>query len=132
MNDRFKFRAYNKIVKKFTYFDEPILHLSDESGLLFTLSDVNDNALYLSNYSEINQYIGRKDRNGKDIYENDIIKNRETGVYYQIIWNEEATAFMAKSKNNTISTYVLFSDYQYQIEVYGNIYTTPELLEGKE
>ena len=69
------------------------------------------------------QYTGLKDKNGKKIYEGDILlhedfKYRKQKVYGVMAWDETAAAFT--------SFYPLF-----QFEVIGNIYENPELMEAK-
>ena len=51
MLDRFKFRLFNKAVKKFIYFDKAELSIDKENmGLLF-----RSDHLYLGNYEELQQ-----------------------------------------------------------------------------
>jgi uncharacterized phage protein (TIGR01671 family) len=78
------------------------------------------------------QYIGRKDKNGREIFEGDIIKNYYN--YYDekekkwipvtenmsIIWNEHWCQFSFNS-NRVV-------DHWGEMEVIGNIYENPELL----
>lgn len=128
MNDRFKFRAWNKLSEKFTYFDEPELQFAKRedmylSGLICPLLDENQK-LYFGNY-ELQQCTGLKDKNGKLIYEEDIVKfgNELFGKPKQIEWNE----CHYKLKN----TFIILCDMeikQFGLEIIGNIYENPELI----
>ena len=71
----------------------------------------------------VGQYTGMADRNGKKIFEGDIVKtNTDICV---IVW--QRSRFIAKKPNKRPMTlqYIKFSG-----EVIGNIYDNPELLKG--
>lgn len=71
------------------------------------------------------QYTGLKDKNGKEIYEGDIVRlpEDEDYKYYSIIYSKNRLGF-------TLSNGCGFG-LSYGIEVVGNIYENPELLEVK-
>lgn len=89
---------------------------------------------YSMKHNLLLQYTGLKDKNGKDIFEGDIIK--ETKVYrysddvdvniYQIVWNENVTGFTAENENGSNT---IHQNNMGVCEVIGNIYENPELLE---
>ncbi len=83
------------------------------------LTDIDDE-FYLM------QYTGLKDKNGKEIYEGDIVRF-EDGEVLSIVWIDVSAGFGAKSPKYEAEHTIDGKRY----EVIGNIYESPELLEGK-
>lgn len=87
--------------------------------------NVVENEVYPVLTGTVEQYTGLKDKNGVKIYENDILKyidfrNEESII--QVWWDEEDSCFNFGNRN--------LSMIRNKIEVIGNIYENPELLEG--
>ena len=137
MQDRFKFRVWNTLVKKFSYFDKPEMQIGTngfDSGLIFPLSE-NSN-LYMGKCSEPQFCTGLKDKNGKLIYEGDISKFKlleDFGAfgadekYVEIIapiTYEYGGFFIEQSENSIFLDQLPMSE----IKIVGNIYENPELL----
>lgn len=80
------------------------------------------------------QYTGFKDKNGKEIYEGDILECSLDGTIYPIVWEEEYFRFRIKGTPKGFSHQQAFSSaaqIERTAEVIGNIYENPELLGGE-
>lgn len=77
------------------------------------------------------QFTGLKDKNGKEIYEGDICNCREYGCFGIIKWSEDEAGFYfyVVYGDGTFDEESVY-DYADELEVIGNIYENPELLEG--
>ena len=88
--------------------------------------------------STICQCTGLKDKNGKLIWENDVVKAtvRQNSLcqsssysdFYQISYQEKHCYFYLKKKNNNLLFDGNWSYYLKSIEVIGNIFDNPELI----
>jgi hypothetical protein len=76
------------------------------------------------------QYTGLKDKNGKEIYEGDILLDWEGLKRYVVEWNEKWACFQTrKLQNDRIE---MEMDTLHTAEAIGNIYENPELLAPSE
>lgn len=71
------------------------------------------------------QYSGLKDKNGKEIYEGDVLNSELTGLKYVIMWDDNAAFFIGTRKGS----YLLPIDWK-KSSIIGNIYDNPELQQG--
>lgn len=78
--------------------------------------------------STVGQYTGMTDKNGKKIFEGDIVQSTKTKETAVVQWFSEHSAFMVwcKSSNEIGFLYECTKI----IEIIGNIHDNPELLKG--
>ncbi len=78
----------------------------------------------------IGQFTGLHDRNGKDIYEGDLIRDDE--FTYVVYWMEDVAAFMVEEYHSECDAPKIFllSDFGRECEVVGNIHN-PDCSCGK-
>lgn len=128
MQDRFKFRYFNKFINKMV---EPknwqnvnVIYGCLEQQVCFDENIDSVSYDYIGNGLVFMQCTGLKDKNGKLIYEGDIVKDLIIPeIFYIVKWFN--SGFYLES---TISaSFLKFNDTQQ--EVIGNIYEKPELLE---
>ena len=72
------------------------------------------------------QYTRLTDKNGKKIWENDIVELPDENVYFKCEWEKDTARFVLNGDRFTVD----FDDYrEYEVEVIGNIFDNAELLE---
>lgn len=75
------------------------------------------------------QCTGLKDKNGKMIWENDIVWDSEEQTFYKIIFSQEDMCYYVQDYDGYKDTFE--SCYGSSIEVKSNIFDNPELLESE-
>ncbi|WBF77115.1 YopX family protein [Lacticaseibacillus rhamnosus] len=130
MKREIKFRAWNK--KDKVMVDVAAMNFGP-SGLWSLIEDADDAELQLEDNYELMQYTGLKDKNGREIYEGDIVRTGEDNIgdpdptIGQVIMREGSWLIENEKKQEEIG---LFSEITSR-EVIGNIFEDNQLLEGK-
>ena len=126
MQDRFKFRYFSSN--------------NNMEEISFT------NCYYTNlDYSKLMQCTGLKDKNGKLIYEGDIVQTtfeNNSKIIFSVVWDNKTALFNGKIiKKEGINNYFMPNlDYLYyllgnekdEVEVIGNINENPELIRGEQ
>lgn len=127
MQDRFKFRCWHKLTK-----------------IMYEVFDFNENFiratpdLVVPSIRTLNamdcvliQCTGLKDKNGKFIYEGDIVRDISTQTVYKV--SHKKCAFYLENKEYVGYFHELSQCFSIsRLEVIGNIYENPELLSEVE
>lgn len=124
-----KFRAWDKVFKEMVQVNALVL---DEQVVKVTYKNGNVAKDDMKEY-ELMQSTGLKDKNGKEIFEGDIVdyKGREAVVK----WHGSYASFIYRfvdGLQERVSEWDPLFLACYHFEVIGNIYENPELLEDKE
>lgn len=86
-----------------------------------------------SNDCVLMQSTGLRDKNGKEIFEGDILKVTNLSSWLEVVsFNKDKAMFVSKEIEREIEEtplYDLFNTDIFEIEIIGNIYTNPELAE---
>lgn len=129
MNDRYLYRAKRTdngewVEGYYTYYHNGMNGTEDTRHVIRDTS-TKPGKLYFVDSSTLCQCTGMTDKNGKLIFENDIVTIDEE--YWRIEWNED-TARWIIDQEGTI--YDFDNYWSSEIEVIGNIFDNKDLLEG--
>ncbi len=112
-----KFRAWDEERKCFRN-DEFLISTSSKGAIQVVGISIDSDAETIDEDIVLDQFTGLHDKNGKEIYEGDIVSFTQTYIApCAVYWNKEMTGF-----------YPLISERSKNLTVIGNIHENPELL----
>lgn len=103
-------------------------HFTNED--IYQIGDFEKSLYYIVDKETIGQYTGLHDKNGKEIWENDIVEITRECIYDKGIIVFKNGCFFIKSKENLLALYNCELN-NYKVKVIGNIYDNPELVGGE-
>lgn len=128
MNREIKFRGKRTDTGKWVYGN-----LLQDSGLCFIVKNIQE--LTEKPFNEclvipdtVGQYTGKKDRNGKDVWEGDLLRTPEGDIMVAEWIDAKIITRCVRPYNPRYKNSLTFA-YPVSVVV-GNIYDNPELLEG--
>lgn len=127
MKGEIKFRVWDKARKRMLIPLACVLHFSAD-GLQGIEYRGGSSAIFLQkNHVEIMQFTGLTDKNGKEIYEGDIVKYTSKGIQKDVVYREGG-CFKIRQSNTRCIRCLNYHLEKYQCEVIGSIHESPELL----
>lgn len=124
-----RFRAWDKKFKEMVQVDALVF-----DGQIIKVTYKNGNVAKedLKNYV-LMQSTGLRDKNGKEIFEGDILKVTNLSIWLEVVsFNKNKAMFVSKEVKRKVEEtplYDLFNTDIFEVEIIGNIHTNPELAE---
>ena len=131
-----KFRAWDKL--NYRFLSMPLVGIDFENDCVNSyeieqISDTEYKTVQNVCYSyELMQYTGLKDKNGVEIYEGDSVKFIPSGEYGLVttFGNSQNLGIEWENSRTAFFTPMFYLGCESELEIIGNIYENPELLEG--
>lgn len=127
-----RFRAWDKEFKEMVQVDALVF-----DGQIIKVTYKNGNVVKedIKNYV-LMQSTGLRDKNGKEIFEGDILKVTNLSSWLEVVsFNKDKAMFVSKETERKVEEtplYDLFNTDIFEIEIIGNIHTNSELAEVKQ
>ena len=130
-----KFRGKSILTDEWFYGD--LVHSADKKRTAILVNDKDSYDECEVDPETVGQFTGLMDKNGKEIYEGDVIGCHNPRIKHLIFYNEKQGRFMAALNGDIENDFVGVcglddSRWTGSKEVIGNIYDNPALLQGGE
>lgn len=135
MNDRFIVEFWSKELKRFISLDSQGLYVNFSNGHIYT----RDGSMNVTDRYIRRQSTGLRDKNGKLIFEGDILRtvvktnwsrsSKNKNILVQVVYIDDG--FYPKKITKTPKSYRYYDADLSNMEKVGNIHENPELLEAE-
>nr|DAU45892.1 MAG TPA: YopX protein [Bacteriophage sp.] len=127
-----RYRVWDKEFKEMVQVDALVF---DEQIIKATYKNGNVVKEDLKNYV-LMQSTGLRDKNGKEIFEGDVLKVTNLSSWLEVVsFNEDKAMFVSKETKRKVEEtplYDLFNTDIFEVEIIGNIHTNPKLAEVEQ
>lgn len=130
-----KFRAWHKELGRMMSISDMWFNVDSLGEIGLNDAIMNDYITVSPDEIELMQSTGLKDKNGKEIFEGDILEVTDKHSWLEVVsYNQEKAMFVTEEINREFKVpesplYDLFDTNIFKFKVIGNIYENPELLE---
>lgn len=131
MSRRIKFRAWSPSKKEMLYLSAmygDIVHMETNGTYWGIFKEHGRNGAYMNGQfgDVLMQWTGLKDVNGKKIYDGDIVRIPAEDGNFHVEWDDNTARYVMNGHGLTVDFDNFYGE---EIEIIGNIYEHPELLE---